>query len=565
MGGQEGARGYLYQAFATSLKSLCNNDWDQITIEFETPNDKVDIAIATGDKIIEAIQVKSSVNLFGRNSILKWLEELVDDYAAEVYTLYLIGNCDKESNVLIKSINKLSKGISDKESVSALEEVNEVLLVGNVRIEVMPFNLAVLEAIVRDATHNYISKKSGVVEYEGLHLIAQGINMTFMLLSTSGKALGREEFERKIYEWLSLSLGSYLKSISTKADHQLYFYDRNNGKLVSEITALKFLNYYGYQYEFNRLMTNGDKLIDSIEAINLKSAYEDETESTSVGEATLFENVGFGQLLGRSDKIVQLMDEEIEDKINEIEKIHNRKVSKSFFHVGKLREVRVNNLLENSYEYVGSDEEKKKQELLDSLYYNLLDLMLLEGLIEVLKNFVVVPLTISNTSNHYDEDVVIKVKIPRSVTVVNADSVITNDYIEHITDCYCESDGILDRIFRFKGDGKVNIDNSRGLDLRMIEPPVLIMPHNGNSNRYSTIDFKRILGNYINQNVLAEEEEEVVLEYKVSTIKPKEIVKLRSLLLITEPSSNFNISYSILSKNTKGDITGSLTIISESK
>ena len=79
MGGKEGSRGFLYQAFASVLESLTDNRWDKIYVEFPSSNDKVDIALEREDQIIKCIQVKSTVNFFSKPDIIKWLGDLIND------------------------------------------------------------------------------------------------------------------------------------------------------------------------------------------------------------------------------------------------------------------------------------------------------------------------------------------------------------------------------------------------------------------------------------------------------------------------------------------------------
>ena len=45
MGGQEGSRGFLYQGIASVLEALNDKRWDKIYIEFNSKDDKVDIAL----------------------------------------------------------------------------------------------------------------------------------------------------------------------------------------------------------------------------------------------------------------------------------------------------------------------------------------------------------------------------------------------------------------------------------------------------------------------------------------------------------------------------------------
>ena len=84
MSGKEASRGFVYQGIASVLEALtikdnCNGEdnWDRIYIEYQTPKDKVDIALEKEHKIIKSIQVKSTENVFSKSDIKKWLDELV--------------------------------------------------------------------------------------------------------------------------------------------------------------------------------------------------------------------------------------------------------------------------------------------------------------------------------------------------------------------------------------------------------------------------------------------------------------------------------------------------------
>ena len=94
VGGKEASRGFLYQGFASVLEALTDkNNWDKIYIEFPTSNDKVDIALGTGDKVIKSIQVKSTINTFSKSDIMLWLCDLIADIDTPEYELCLIGQC----------------------------------------------------------------------------------------------------------------------------------------------------------------------------------------------------------------------------------------------------------------------------------------------------------------------------------------------------------------------------------------------------------------------------------------------------------------------------------------
>lgn len=112
MGGKEGSRGFLYQGFASVLEALSDEgNWDKIFVEFPTSNDKVDIALEQMGQIVKCIQVKSSINLFSKSDIQKWIRDIIEDKESPEYELFLIGQCDQPANRFIKSIGSLTNAL----------------------------------------------------------------------------------------------------------------------------------------------------------------------------------------------------------------------------------------------------------------------------------------------------------------------------------------------------------------------------------------------------------------------------------------------------------------------
>lgn len=105
MSGRDGARGYIYQGIAALLDCFENEDWDQIKLEPQTPEDKVDIMMMKGNVIIKAIQVKSSKNVFYGPSVEGWLNDLKKDVDANEYELILIGDCANSALKYCSQIN----------------------------------------------------------------------------------------------------------------------------------------------------------------------------------------------------------------------------------------------------------------------------------------------------------------------------------------------------------------------------------------------------------------------------------------------------------------------------
>lgn len=93
MGGIDAQRGFICQSIIALIECLERSDWDKVKLEPQTKQDKVDIQLYRNERIICAIQVKSSKKKFYKTSVEKWLRALKDD-APEAHEtcLYLVGD-----------------------------------------------------------------------------------------------------------------------------------------------------------------------------------------------------------------------------------------------------------------------------------------------------------------------------------------------------------------------------------------------------------------------------------------------------------------------------------------
>ena len=92
-GGKISQRGFIFQSIIAMIECLERDDWDEIKMEPETDQDKVDIILYRDSEILSAMQVKSSTNPFERSDVSRWLSALRNDAKeAERITLYLVGD-----------------------------------------------------------------------------------------------------------------------------------------------------------------------------------------------------------------------------------------------------------------------------------------------------------------------------------------------------------------------------------------------------------------------------------------------------------------------------------------
>ena len=197
MGGKEASRGFLYQAFASVLEALCQKNWDKIYIEFDSEKDKVDIALENENKIFKSIQVKSTINTFTKNSVSKWIQDLInDDVGSTEFELFLIGQCDDAANTFINSIKKFQSNKMDKKAEISLKGFNTDIIQGRkIDFKCLPFNVDALEAIVRDSLLKYISDKNKRLTFDQISFIASATVHDQMISSTNGKGIDRDIFD----------------------------------------------------------------------------------------------------------------------------------------------------------------------------------------------------------------------------------------------------------------------------------------------------------------------------------------------------------------------------------
>lgn len=92
MGGREAIRGFAIQTLICLLDSFdLEAEWETVTIEPDSNNEKVDIFWTYVGGKTKAVQVKSSKNAISRTAIEQWCEDLKGDVKADEYELRLAG------------------------------------------------------------------------------------------------------------------------------------------------------------------------------------------------------------------------------------------------------------------------------------------------------------------------------------------------------------------------------------------------------------------------------------------------------------------------------------------
>lgn len=185
-GGQFGARGYLYQATVCLLDSLMNEEWDYVHIEPNSQNEKVDISWELNEKIIKVMQVKSSINLFKKWQINKWICELVkDSIKAQVYEVVLIGRCSPDAEKFVESINACRGDVFRKK----LKICN-----AKISVRVIDYDYDSFVSSINSLLHDFFRGKSYDIGSSAIKLISRASIFDYMKFSTNGSKISKQEF-----------------------------------------------------------------------------------------------------------------------------------------------------------------------------------------------------------------------------------------------------------------------------------------------------------------------------------------------------------------------------------
>ncbi|WP_257535856.1 hypothetical protein [Mesobacillus foraminis] len=542
MGGKEAIRGFLYQGFATILESLTQEFWDRIYVEYPSNDDKVDIALEVNGSITKSIQVKSSINLFKKSDVAKWIKELTNDTKADEYEVVLIGSCDKSANDFVNSIVKYKSGIEDKKSEEALKGFDKSILDNhNISIKNLPIEEATLLGIVRDSLHRYISYKGYMLDFEALNLLSQSALSTQMLLGTKGSSQTKHEFDSKIFQWLELTSGG-LKSKKLLARHNLLFYEQEQKILSNSLDGIYMDKYYYYKKFMVNLKKECIDLIDKISNIKLNPVERQKPMQTS----NLF---GIKSISDFFTTFAETKDSEKEEIINQVKSYFDIDLNGEYFFVGNLMEEKKLGVLGNySYKYEGTETEKAKNELLNDFKYKLLQYEVILIFIEKIKKYFALPIVIQNVGDVQDENITIKLFIDKSIKVFRGDDYLKDDYLPIYLKMIDDEDNFIESIFKFKSDSKVKAGNSNSN-----------FKHITNQGEIQINDFCNELDMYIAKPQY-EDANYNVIELDVQNIRPSESKFVNKLVLLHSLNKDFEIKYKIISNKSNGSNEGILKI-----
>lgn len=558
MGGQQGSRGYLYQGIVSIFNACAEPDWNKISVEYTTPNDKVDIALMsdTGD-ILKAIQVKSSVNLFTKDNIVTWLTDIMNDVSAKEYQLILIGSCQEPANKLIKSVDKFcSNAPLDLETTQSLGVFSQKLIGKSVRVLLLPFDSNHLMGVIRDSLNRFISLQGYTIDFTALEQICYALITLYMFLGTNGKAICKADYEKRITEWLVSSANGGMKRKGNYSELELkVVQDDSLSNIGTSIPFSRIKTLLKYR---DSVLATGASLIQQIQKIKLpafedcrevKRCDPDKIRKYIKGDLPDFDFGDFPKY-----KRSELSEDEKNRKKDAIRKYWSVSVEEDFFNVGNLSESNLLTSFTGQVDYNGLDIEKCKNSLIHELIGKILILKCIDRTTDILQNVHLVPLCIVNTSDVSDKDISVSLIVNndsfRSFSLASEVKGDDKIMLNAMADTLIEEE-ILEIVLKIGATSNISLEPEKW------SPAVpFVMPNPFGGRRM--YDFDDLVIEWA--KFQAEVATNGMVTYEFSTLRPGEAKWLSPYLMIVPTAESFSLEYIILSESSGSKKTGTVEI-----
>ena len=232
-------------------------------------------------------------------------------------------------------------------------------------------------------------------------------------------------------------------------------------------------------------------------------------------------------------------------------------LNEEFFCVGGLKECSSLLPLGNS-SLEGTDMEKTKYNLIQTLDSKLAQIDLRQMYIQVFSNVAIIPLAVFNCSAKKDERISISLTVCNGIPIEPTAKFVSSD-CEGLEGCVYD-EHLAKEILKLPEDGRIKYDTSLSQESALpyipaFHPPLIdpfgrtIIPES------DAEDYAQELQEYVQGTDGGTGRE---YSFTIGALRPKEVLWLDRVLLIKPVEGRIIISYKIKSNNTTGDLTGEL-------
>ena len=344
--------------------------------------------------------------------------------------------------------------------------------------------------------------------------------------------------------------------------HIVGSFNLDTGNIEQKLIPYNEMTLRLYQNRTGDMVENARRLVDQIQTIRLEPVqeikefdFEEKTKGMSVGEimndASLANQLSLKLTKAHPPKIDR-------EYIAELSKKHlGIELNEEFFCVGGLKECSSLLPLGNS-SLEGTDMEKTKYNLIQTLDSELALIDLRQMYIQVFSNVAIIPLAVFNCSAKKDERISISLTVCNGIPIEPTAKFVSSD-CEGLEGCVYD-EHLAKEILKLPEDGRIKYDTSLSQESALpyipaFHPPLIdpfgrtIIPES------DAEDYAQELQEYVQGTDGGTGRE---YSFTIGALRPKEVLWLDRVLLIKPVEGRIIISYKIKSNNTTGDLTGEL-------
>lgn len=358
-----------------------------------------------------------------------------------------------------------------------------------------------------------------------------------------------------------------------RATHIVGTYDFSSKKVITELMPIEIRKQESYMLHNEVLLDEAKELIAEIErltnqiTIAQKAAIEPPVElsAKSVLPDTQQSHLsGMIHLMGESYKASEtpVVWSDEEDDCERIKRWLGINVPEDFFALGGLKKtVQLFNLQDPILN--GTDNEKQKYDMLQTLSYKLTSLDVRENYLKTFDGMYFIPLAIQNISSMQDADIDVLVNVEIGKVIEPDEHLIWPDY-EGLQGIICKDDedqedvGIICELFGLTEDGVIHTEVLPYDPSKYIPKMPIITIHGLSQPEKTEEDYKNELEDFI-----ASTGGNGYYEFNISNLRPGECKWLCCGMLIKPVESKVKVRYQIYSKNSLGDLSGVLEVKSD--
>ena len=372
----------------------------------------------------------------------------------------------------------------------------------------------------------------------------------------------REDEKKRIVKIIADTVLQLIVAGGVKRRGKAYFevggYDFTRHIVTKTVSPYKLRDSKYYQESTKKILEKCRLLYDEIKKIELpiEENLIEETENLVDMEHPLA-NIDWGGIPIKK----KFVDDEKTFIKKSVQKYLSETIGDDFFDLGNLQ-VKVS-LINKHTEYIGSDDEKRKLDLIEKLNSNLLELDLLNIYVETFDDIIIIPLAIHNSSNELDKNVTVNIRIKDNITesVFPGKNLFNPKYQSEDgkigLEGFVYDRGYIESLLKMDEDGYICYDSEvfyRKSDPSRIKTP--IFTGTGFETPGSdAMDYEAEIQTYVKMPI-----DKKQYQCTVKSIRPNEIMWLGQVMMLKATDEKVVLQYTIISENTNGDLTGEIEV-----